>query len=285
MSNTRTPRIPRPDTGERWRTLGFYHEPDPAQRAWHLVGSRSGLQTLVRLLASQADRAELERKVPALDVGPYGDLKIRVWERPGIDDESIHGTAADLRRLSQLLDARLAAASPGTQFVLDTDYVPDVEFRLVFDVREEGFDPAGVAPAAIEDTDVTAPDVAAPAAPRSPALAFEFNDPNGSFTESEGVIWLEGDEIVIEHQTKDAFFGTFKSQVKLARLPLDAISWIRFKRGIFAAELTIQARTMNAVEHIPTAKQGRLRLKFARDLRDDAGHLAAALQALIAAAD
>jgi hypothetical protein len=42
---------------------------------------------------------------------------------------------------------------------------------------------------------------------------------------------------------------------------------------------------MNAVEHIPTAKQGRLRLKFARDLRDDAGHLAAALQALIAAAD
>ncbi len=285
MSDTRTPRIPRPDTGERWRTLGFYHEADPAQRAWHLVGSRSGLQTLARLLASQADRAEQERTVPALDVGPYGDFKIRVWERPGIDDESIHGTAADLRRLSQLLEARLAAASPGTEFVLDTDYVPDAEFRLVVAVREEGFDPAGIAPAVTAGNEVAAPDDAPPAAPRSPALAFEFNDPDGSFTESEGVIWLEGDEIVIEHQTKDAFFGTFKSQVKVARVPLDAISWIRFKRGIFSAELTIHGRTMNAVEHIPTAKQGRLRLKFARDLRDDAGHLAAALQGLLAAAD
>lgn len=281
MTRTGDTRVPRADTGERWRALGFYHEPDATARVWRLVGARSGLETLVRMLGSQADRAEHGESVAPLAVGPYDDFRIRVWERPGIDDESIYGSAADLRRLSRLLAARLETAGPGTEFVLGPDYVPDVEYSLAIEVREEGFDPAAVAPTPIEAADAVERNEA-PAGLRSPALAFAFNDPDGSFTESEGVIWLEGDEIVIEHQTKDAFFGTFKSKVKIARVPLDAISWIRFKRGMFAAELTIQARAMRAVEHVPTNKQGRLRLKFTRDLRDEAGQLAEVLQAAIA---
>jgi hypothetical protein len=284
VSRTGDTRVPRADTGERWRALGFYHEPDPAARVWRFAGARSGLDTLVRMLASQADRAEQERAAVPLTIGPYDDFRIRAWERPGIDDESIYGPPADLRRLSRLLAAKLATASPGTEFTIGPDYVADVEFSLVFEVREERFDPAAAAPAPVEETDVVERDEAPPEM-RSPALAFAFNDPDGSFTESEGVIWLEGDEIVIEHQTKDAFFGTFKSKVKVARVPLDAISWIRFKRGMFSAELTIQARAMQAVEHIPTNKQGRLRLKFTRDLRDEAAQLAEVLQAAIARGD
>ena len=37
---------------------------------------------------------------------------------------------------------------------------------------------------------------------------------------------------------------------------------------------------MKAVEGIPTSKQGRVRLKFSRDLRDEAGRLAKVLQAM-----
>jgi hypothetical protein len=95
------------------------------------------------------------------------------------------------------------------------------------------------------------------------------------------MIRVEGDNLVIEHQTKDAFLGVFKTDVKVTTVPLDAISWVKFKRRMFSAQLSIQARAMKAVEDIPTSKQGRLRLKFARDLRDEAARLAEMLQHMI----
>ena len=57
VKDTHPVREARPDTGEEWRALGFYHEPDPTQHEWRMVGSASGLRTLSRMLRSQADKA------------------------------------------------------------------------------------------------------------------------------------------------------------------------------------------------------------------------------------
>jgi hypothetical protein len=281
VTDTRNTRVPRADTAEEWRALGFYHESDMVARVWRFIGTKSGLRTLVRMLASQADKADREGRAAALAVGPYEDFKIRVWERAGIDDESIHGPAADLRRLSQLLESRLASATEGAEFVLGSDYTPNAEYSLVFEVKGEGFDPASVTPALIEQDDLVAHDDATGVI-FVPALAFKFHNPDAVISESEGMIRVEGDDLVIEHQTKDAFFGAFKTDVKVATVPVDAIAWVKFKRGLFSAKLSIQARAMKAVEGLPTSKQGRVRLKFARDLRDEAERLAEVLQAMIA---
>lgn len=281
MTDTRSPRVPDSDTGEQWRALGFHHAPDPVARVWRFTGARSGLRTLVRMLASQADKADLEGKAAAVTVGPYRDFKIRVWERAGIDDESIYGPPVDLRRLSQLLETRLASATEGTEFVVGSEYTPNAEYGLVFEVREEAFDPASIMPAVIEADDLDDDD-GAPGLIHSPVLAFKFHeDDDAFFSESDGMIRVEGDNLVIEHQTKDAFLGVFKTDVKVTTVPLDAISWVKFKRRMFSAQLSIQARAMKAVEDIPTSKQGRVRLKFARDLRDEAERLADVLQHML----
>jgi hypothetical protein len=233
------------------------------------------------MLTSQADKADREGTAAALAIGPHGDFKIRVWERAGIDDESIYGPADDLRRLGQLLETRLASARVGTEFVIGSDYTPGVEYTLVFEIEQQEFDPASVMPAMIEPEDLAVQDDV-PGVIHAPALAFTFHeDDDAFFRESEGVVRVEGDQLVIEYQTKDAFFGTFKSDVKVAAVPVAAISWVKFKRRMFSAQLSIQARAMKAVENIPASKQGRLRLKFARDLRDDAERLAEVLQHMI----
>ena len=105
---------------------------------------------MVRMLKAQADKADTGGAAAALVVGPYGDFRIRVWERPGIDEESIYGPASDLRRLGHLLESRLAAVQPNQEFALGDEYTADVEYRLVFDVREETFDPASVVPAIVQ---------------------------------------------------------------------------------------------------------------------------------------
>ena len=90
---------------------------------------------------------------------------------------------------------------------------------------------------------------------------------------------VEGDDIVFEYQTTDAS-GSSKSEVKLVTLPLDRVSSVKFKRGVFGAHITIQARDMRSLENVPTSVQGSVRLYFKRDVRDDAERLVNTLRAL-----
>ena len=63
-------------------------------------------------------------------------------------------------------------------------------------------------------------------------------------------------------------------------LPFDTISYVRFKRGVFSAEIAIQGRDMKTMDGLPTVKQARVRLRFKRDLRGDAEWFAMALERL-----
>lgn len=284
MTDTKNTREYRPDTGEEWRALGFYHEPDQAHRVWRLVGSVSGLRTIVRMLASQADKASGETEPAALVVGPFNDFYIRIWERAGIDDESIHGSADDLRRLSEIIEQKLGGAAVGAEIAIGNEYAAGLEYTLLIAVRDEEFDPASQVPAianVVADVEVIDDDGGEMVGKEIlPTLPFKFYDPDAFATESEGLIRLESDRVVIEFQTKDAFFGLVKSEIKEVDLPFDAISYVRFKRGWFSAEIAIQGRDMKTMDGLPTVKHGRVRLRFKRDLRGDAEWFAMGLERL-----
>jgi hypothetical protein len=275
VTETKHVRAPRPDTGEDWRALGFYHEPDAAHREWRFIGSPSGLRTLVRMLRSQADKADQNANPAPLAIGPFDDFQIRVWERPGIDDESIHGPPEALRRLSGLIDERLATTNPDDEFRIRDEFAGDAEYGLHFIVRSEDYDPASAMPVRMESVDVD--EVAREPLLPMPAIAFRFHTSN-EFMEHMGLVRLEGGELIIEYQSKDAFIGAFKSDVKIVPLPLDMISVVKFKRGMFGAKLIIQARDMKTLEGVPSVAQGRIKLQFKRDVRDEAELLASALQ-------
>lgn len=276
MTEAKHVRAPRPDTGEDWHALGFYHEPDAAHREWRFIGSPSGLRTLVRMLRSQADKAERAANPAPLAIGPYDDFQIRVWERPGIDDESIHGPAEALLRLGELIDERLESANVDDEFRIRDEFARDAEYGLHFIVRSEDYDPASAMPVAAEPADLH--EVGEEPALLLPAVAFKFRNPNDFMTENMGLVRLEGSELIIEYQTTDAIIGAIKSDVKVVPLPLDMISAVKFKRGMFSARMTIQARDMKTLEGVPSVAQGRIQLQFKRDVRDEAELLANALQ-------
>ncbi len=285
MTDTNNTREYRPDTGEAWRALGFYHEPDQAHRVWRLAGSVSGLRTIVRMLASQADKASGDTEPAALVVGPFSDFYIRIWERAGIDDESIHGSADDLRRLSKIIEQKLGGAAVGAEIAIGDEYAANLEYTLLIAVQDEEFDPASQVPAIdiVPTADVEAIDDDGVEMVRTevlPALPFKFYDPEAFATVGEGLIRLESDRVVIEFQTKDAFFGLVKSAVKEVSLPFDTISYVRFKRGVFSAEIAIQGRDMKTMDGLPTVKPGHVRLRFKRDLRGDAEWFATELERL-----
>ena len=272
---TKTPqRDITPVTGEQWRLLGFYHELDPDRRVWRLCGSRSELLGFAGLIARHAESTTVSPEARPLQLGPYGDLQIKFWERPGIDDESIHGRPDDLRRLAQLVESGLADTRPGGEVVVGPEYAGDAEYSLLFEVMDDDFDPA----AAVRSVPVEDP---APAA-GSPLVAFKFHSPDGA--EWEGLVHLEGPDLVIQYEKKEtaldkvaAFFGASRQGVKDMIIPLSEVTLARFKSGVFGANLTLQVNDINLVEGVPRTKAGTIRLNFQRADRDTAADLATAI--------
>lgn len=206
---------------------------------------------------------------------------MKFWERPGIDDESIHGSPDDLRRLAQLVESGLADTQPGAKVVIGPEYAGDVECSLLLEVMDDEFDPADAMSATLVDD-------TAPAAALSPRVAFKFHNP-GSEAVWEGLVHLEGAELVLQYEKKEtaldkvaAFFGASRPGVRDMILPLATITLARFKRGVFGTHLTLQVDDINLLEGVPRTKAGTIRLNFQRADRDVAEELAAAIDELLA---
>jgi hypothetical protein len=281
----KTPREITPVTGAEWRRLGFYHELDPDRRVWRLCGSRSGLIAFGRLIAGHADSVAASSQARPLRLGPYGDLQIKFWERPGIDDESIYGRPDDLRRLAELIESRLAELWPGGQLVIGAEYAGDAECSLVFEVMDADFDPATAA------RPIPAEDHAPERVAMSPHIAFKFHNP-GSERVWEGLVRLEDADLVMQYEKKAnvfdhvaEFFGREPSGVMELIVPLSEVTTARFKRGVFGAKLTVQVSDISILGDVPRTKAGTIRLDFRRDDRDEAADLAAALDELLGQAE
>lgn len=270
-----------PATGDEWRRLGFYHELDLEQRVWRLVGSRAGLIGLARLVARYADTAAPRPDAPPLPLGPYDDLRVRIWERPGIDDESVYGSPGDLRRLARLIEGRVSEAEPGAKVAIGPEYAGDVECPLVLEIMGADFDPARVVPA------VPTGEAAAGWSDAPRPVAFTFHG-----TESRGVVRLDGTDLAIQYEKKDfaaavakikeLLFGDGASNVREVSLPLRDVARVRFGSGVFGANLTVQVKNIRVLEGVPTTKPGVMRLRFQRSDREDAAELATAIDERLA---
>ena len=288
MPHARDPREITSETGNGWRRLGFYHEPDHERRLWRFVGSRAGLRQLVDDLRRCADTETGDDN--GIRLGPYQDLVLYRWDRPGIDDQGIYGPPDALTRLAGRVEGELGA--PGSTAVIGPEYASDVEYRLRLEVREDDFDPSTVMPVLVEGPAEVAErtyegqviELAEPADfAVSPSVPCYYYDPDAALTETHGVVHLRGLDLVMQFQTTNVFLGSFKSDTKEVRLSLEDVSTVRFKHGWFGgAELRVQARDLMSVADIPSAKVGLIRLKFKRANRDPATELADMLEDALA---
>jgi len=110
------------------------------------------------------------------------------------------------------------------------------------------------------------------------SIPIKLHTPDAMFTEAEGLVKLDRGRLIIEFETKDAFFGLYRSGVREIAILPDDITSIDFKRNLFKAELRIRARSMRTFEQVPGSKLGEIRLRFRRSHRTEAEELAAFLQ-------
>jgi len=134
-------------TRSEWRELGFFYDRDDEVKEWRLVGSRAGLFRFRDLLLAYTEDPRNEMKSEHEHYGPYMYLEVMTWPEPGMDDNAIHGSLDDLRRLAAIVEEKLQNVKPGGTIRIQDEFAEDCEYSLTFLVREDEFDPASADPA------------------------------------------------------------------------------------------------------------------------------------------
>lgn len=133
-------------TRKEWRDLGFFYDRDDTGRRWRLVGSKAGLAGFCQLLRRYVANPTNGQLSEHDHYGPYMYLKVMTWTEANVDSNAIAGRLEDLSRLSTMLEARLAAASPGQSFEIGREYAPASDYALEVQIADDGFDPASADP-------------------------------------------------------------------------------------------------------------------------------------------
>jgi hypothetical protein len=134
-------------TMREWRDLGFYYDRNDKAREWRLVGSRTGLlcfrDALLRYASDPRNGAISEHE----HFGPYMYFEVMTWPEPAFDDHAVRGPLPELAQLAQLIESKLAEASPGSLIEIREEFAANSPYSLILDVQRDGFDPAEADPA------------------------------------------------------------------------------------------------------------------------------------------
>jgi len=108
-------------------------------------------------------------------------------------------------------------------------------------------------------------------------VPFKVHDPDAMLTETEGLMQLYEDGLLLQLETRDALIGHFKRTGEI-HIPLDEISSVDFRKRWYGTSLFIQVRNIEVLQEVHGSKLGRIRLKFKRRHREAAEDLAVMLQ-------
>jgi hypothetical protein len=134
-------------TRQEWRELGFFYDRDDQAKVWRLTGSRAGLlrfrDSLIEYTVDPVNSTQSEHK----HYGPYMYLKVMTWPEAAFDRHAIRGRLSDLAGLAHIIEAKIAAAQPGSSVSIRDEFSSTSPYGLVLDIREDKFDPASADPA------------------------------------------------------------------------------------------------------------------------------------------
>jgi len=94
-------------------------------------------------------------------------------------------------------------------------------------------------------------------------VGFTSTDSTG-MSQTQGLASIEGEKLMLEYQTMDAFLGLLKSSIKVVEIPVQDLSNIRLEQRLWNADLVLQGKNMRVLKNAPSSSAGKLRLRINR---------------------
>lgn len=102
------------------------------------------------------------------------------------------------------------------------------------------------------------------------SIPFKISDVFMDLAEVEGMLSLEGDNLIIEYQTKDGILGILKTQLKELRISVGDLDSIEYRKKVLKGLVDIRGKKMSVFANFPGSQHGNIRLKINKDHRDAA---------------
>ncbi len=94
-------------------------------------------------------------------------------------------------------------------------------------------------------------------------VGFTVADASGLMA-TEGLLFVEDDTLVIEHQTMDSVLGMLKTSIKETKIPLGDITVARLEQKFWSAEFVLKTSSLRTLRNIPGRSSGVARLTINR---------------------
>ncbi|SMO92934.1 hypothetical protein SAMN06265219_11638 [Gracilimonas mengyeensis] len=83
------------------------------------------------------------------------------------------------------------------------------------------------------------------------SLPFSIQNLNGGFMKLEGILRVEGEELVFEYKKKDAVVEAYQSDLRTERVPLKELDMLEFKKGWFSGKLILHGKSARSFGDLP----------------------------------
>lgn len=105
------------------------------------------------------------------------------------------------------------------------------------------------------------------------SLPFSIENLNGGFMKVEGILRVEGENLVFEFQKKDAVVEAYQSELRTVRIPLSELDMFEFKKGWFSGKLILHGKRATSFGDLPGKDLTERVLKVKRKHRDVAANI------------
>ncbi|MEQ8524989.1 hypothetical protein [Gracilimonas sp.] len=105
------------------------------------------------------------------------------------------------------------------------------------------------------------------------SLPFSIENLNGGFMKVEGILRVEGENLVFEFQKKDAVVEAYQSELKTVKIPLSELDMFEFKKGWFSGKLILHGKRATSFGELPGKDLTERVLKVKRKHRDVAANI------------
>jgi hypothetical protein len=129
-------------TRRAWRALGFFCDRNDSTKEWRIVGSVKGSRKFASEIRKYASNPANDRISEYQHFGPSMNLEVGTWHQAEITDQWIAGPVTELLRLATLVEQSVQPNVVGQRIALRSNFSPLSPYELIFDVRDDAFDPA-----------------------------------------------------------------------------------------------------------------------------------------------
>ncbi|MBO6587371.1 MAG: hypothetical protein JJ953_14765 [Gracilimonas sp.] len=109
------------------------------------------------------------------------------------------------------------------------------------------------------------------------SLPFSIENLNGGFMKVEGILRVEGENLVFEFQKKDAVVEAYQSELRTETIPLSELDMLEYKKGWFSGKLILHGKRASSFGDLPGKELTERVLKVKRKHRNVAASISSNL--------